>query len=279
MNGMMDLAGRTAFVTGAGSGIGLAIARSLLAAGAQVMLADRDAERLTEARAELGADERIATVVCDVADPLSVAQAAETTRQRFAKIHILINNAGVSLTGRAGDTRLEDWRWIIDINLMGVVHGLETFVPLIRAHGEGGYVVNTASMAGHLAAPGLGPYTATKFAVVGLSETLRQDLAQDGIGVSVLCPGWVRTDIHNTARGRPSACLGGADSAPFVAEVESGIDPDLVGDWTVEGIRAGRFYIFTHPQMASFVEARYNALMRDYAACIADPRLAPRSGR
>ncbi len=254
---MDNIEGKTAFVTGAAGGIGLSISHSLARQGANVVLADTNVDNLSTARDDLersGAN--VTSVICDVVSPADMEQAAQHTIDSFGKVHIVVNNAGVSLGGQTGSIPLQDWRWIVDINLMGVVYGTEIFTPLIRSHGEGGHVVNTASMAGHWAARYLGPYNATKFAVVGYTETIRQELADDGIGASVLCPGWVRTNIHKASLKRPSAAGNETPSVDMVAfsqvaaEVESGIDPDVVGDWVVECIRARRFYICTHPEMA-----------------------------
>ncbi len=194
----------------------------------------------------------------------------------------MFNNAGVSFGGKAGSIPLEDWRWVVDINLMGVVHGVETFTPLIKAHGEGGHIVNTASMAGHWASSDMGPYNATKFAVVGYSETLRQELAGDGIGVSVLCPAWVKTNIHQAHRNRPSRSKADAGNLfahsdafkAATAAVENEIDPDMVGGWVADCVEANRFYIFTHPEMQPIIDVRSNMITTDYAACIEDGRFA-----
>ena len=196
--------GKVAFITGAAGGLGLALARALGQRGAKVMLADVDQQRLSAACNGLireGVD--AAHVVCDVSDADAVRLAATTTIDRFGKVHFVINNAGVSLGGPTGDIAIEDWNWIVNINLMGVVHGVEAFTPILAAQGEGGHILNPASMAGHLAITGGAPYTATKYAVVGYSESIRQELAPQGIGVSVLCPGWVRTAINETSQGRP----------------------------------------------------------------------------
>jgi len=272
---------RTAFITGGASGIGLAIARSLGMRGASVMLADIDGTGALRA-AEKVADEGItaSSVGCDVSDAAAVRAAAAATLDRFGKVHIIVNNAGVSLDGKPGEIPLEDWRWIVDINLMGIVHGVEIFLPHIRSHGEGGHVVNMASIAGLWPTAGSGPYAATKFAVVGYSEAIRQDLEPEGIDVSVICPGWVRTGILDTRDRRPSAGDGAAagrqSETMRMAEeaVAGGIDPALVGEWVVESMAEKRFYIFTHPEMAGVITARARALKTDYAACIDDPRFA-----
>ena len=275
----MDVSGKVAFVTGGASGIGLEIGRVLMEQGAQVMLADRDAAGLAAAKADLGA---VQTVVCDVSDAASVQAAADATIAAFGKVHIVVNNAGVSIAGSPGRTPLKDWQWIVDINLMGVVYGVEIFTPLIKSHGEGGYIVNTASMSGHLATQQLGAYTATKFAVVGYSESLAQDLAPHGIGVSVLCPGWVKTDINKAHEGRPSGSAHDADvaNAPGIQmvtqAVEQGLPPRHVAEWTIESMQAGRFYIFTHPSMRRWIQKRAALVDADYAACVDDPRFKDR---
>jgi NAD(P)-dependent dehydrogenase (short-subunit alcohol dehydrogenase family) len=272
-----DIAGKTAFVTGGASGIGLEIGRMLMEQGANVMLADMVPERLKAAKADLG---NVETVLCDVADACSLKAAAKTTIETFGKVHIVVNNAGVSLGHTPGDTPLEDWQWLVDINLMGVINGIEIFTPLIKSHGEGGYFVNTASMSGHLATPQLGAYTATKFAVVGLSESLRMDLEPQGIGVSVLCPGWVKTDINKAHEGRPSGVEDDeqpSEAMQMVAEaVDNGLSPRFVAEWTVECMKAGRFYIFTHPSMRRWVQKRAAMVDADYAAIENDPRFQGR---
>ena len=280
---MSSFSDRTAFITGGAGGIGLSIARSLGKRGASVMLADIDADAAARAAEALSAEGIVAASVgCDVADASAVENAAREALRRFGKVHIVVNNAGVSLDGKTGEIPLEDWRWIVDINLMGVVNGVEIFTPLIRAHGEGGYIVNMASIAGLWPTARSGPYTATKFAVVGYSEAIRHDLEDEDIGVSVVCPGWVRTGIHETSERRPSRNGSNADAeytrseAMCMAEREiaKGLDPALVGEWIADSMAARRFYIFTHPDMAGVITSRARAMRVDYAACMDDPRFA-----
>ncbi|WP_439104441.1 SDR family NAD(P)-dependent oxidoreductase [Celeribacter marinus] len=271
---MQNFDGKTAFITGGAGGIGLAIAKSLGAWGAKIMVSDVDEGRLKAVVTELsalGIDSDF--VVCDVASADSVELAAQRTLERFGKIHILINNAGVSCGGPTGDIPLSDWNWSVGINLMGVVHGVEIFTPLIAAHGEGGHIVNTASIAGHLAFAGGGPYVATKFAVVGYSETLREDLAGRGIGVSVLCPAWVRTGINNTQAMRPSRQgkpkVEPSDSMKLVETlVDNGMEPEVIGNLVVDTIQQDRFYAFTHGEMLPHIEARMERLRNDYRASL-----------
>ena len=272
---MNTIQNKVVFITGGGHGIGLSLGKVFAGHGAKVVLADIDEERLNTAKAllaESGFD--VETIVCDVAKAESVKSAAEFTVERFGKVHIVINNAGVSIAGKPGSIPLEDWRWIVDINLMGVVYGVEVFVPLIKSHGEGGYIINTASMAGHIAGPSMSPYHATKYAVVGYSESIRQDLQAENIGVSVLCPAWVRTDIHNAGINKPSLARQSASDkkafdpgvSGFAAVIESGIAPDALAQWVYECMLAERFYIFSHPSMTQHIETRARNIAADYSA-------------
>ncbi len=276
---MKNIAGKTVFITGAASGIGLALTKRFTQANANVVMADNNADTLTVAAATVTGN--TATVVCDVANSRSLKSAADAAIAAFGNIHVIINNAGVSTAGKPGNVPLEDWRWLMDVNLMGVVHGVETFLPILRKQGEGGYFINTASMAGHLAAEGMGPYNASKFAVVGYSETLAKELAEENIGVSILCPAWVKTGIADAYKNRPSG-TGGQNEARgqhlAVEAVANGIDADLVADWTYDCMTARRLYIFTHPHYHSLLDQRKALIDADAAACAADPRFAKSSG-
>ncbi len=269
-----SFSGKGAFVTGAASGIGFALTEALVKRGARVMMADIDQARLLQARDEIG--EGAECVVCDVGDPGSLNAAAATTIKALGKVHLLFNNAAVSVTGSVGDTPLEDWRWAVDINLMGVVHGVEAFVPLMKQHGEGAHIVNTSSMAGHAAAPRALSYAATKFAVVGLSESLRMDLKADGIGVSALCPGWVATEFHRTELSRPSGSepaaiamqhTGVLDAATLMSQ---GISPQRVAELTLNSILLNRSHIFTSADARFLIDHRHNVLTKNYEACLAE---------
>ncbi|TYL87024.1 SDR family NAD(P)-dependent oxidoreductase [Bradyrhizobium cytisi] len=251
--------GRTAFVTGAASGIGLALARALAAEGAKVMLADIERGALDAALRDLqdsGADAR--AVACDVSDRASVVRAAEETFAAFGKVHVVCNNAGVGIGGPVEAITL------IGVNFMGAVHGIQAFLPHIKAHGEGGHVVNTASLAGLAGPAGIAPYNATKAAVISLTETLAAELAGTDIGVSVLCTAFVRTRIATSARNRP-ARFGGADDAPanpqMAALVEVGLDPDFVADRVLAAIRSNDLYILTHPEMHDVVAGRFDQIL------------------
>ena len=277
---MTDITGKTAFITGGASGLGFSMARAFASRGANVMLADIDEAGLAVAAEKLRAETNaeIDHVVCDVARAEAVRAGADAVVDRFGKVHIVVNNAGVAINGKPGTIALEDWRWIVDINLLGVVYGVEVFTPLIQAHGEGGHFINTASMAGHIANAGMSPYFATKFAVVGYSEALALEFAKENINVSCLCPAWVKTNIHNTGFAKPS---GGpskeeAKNDPAYQEmsavVNGGLDPDAVGEWVADCVEANRLHIFTHPEFKPFIDARSAAVSADYKAIIDDGR-------
>jgi NAD(P)-dependent dehydrogenase (short-subunit alcohol dehydrogenase family) len=265
---MREFKGKTAFVTGGASGIGLAMAKAFAEAGMNVMLADVEQSALDQARKDLGQyGNHVLGVACDVADPDHVERAAQATFSAFGKVHVLCNNAGVAAAGGIDHVSVDNWRWVVDVNLMGVVYGVRSFLPHMRAHGEGGHVVNTASMAGMINNMGFSPYAATKFAVVAMSEGLRMQLAPFGIGVSVLCPDFVRTRIGESGRNRPER-YGEAPpldpnsaAAAFVAEISrqiaAGVDPADVAARVVNAIRTDELYIFTHPNMRLAVDGRF----------------------
>ena len=270
---MRELIGRTAFVTGGASGIGLALGRAFAEAGMKVVLADIEAGALEAAVKSLrDVTPDVRGIGCNVADAESVARAAQATFDAFGHVHVVCNNAGVAAPGGIDDISLENWRWVIDVNLMGVLHGIRSFVPHIRAHGEGGHIVNTASMAGMMGGGGLGfsPYTATKFAVVGMSEGLSAQLKPHGVGVSVLCPHFVRTEIASSGRNRPArygpsetldpASRAGQIAAEITRSVEAGIDPADVAARVLSAILTDELYIFTHPRMREGIRGRFAAI-------------------
>ena len=262
---MNEFRGRAAIVTGAGSGIGLGIARALAGAGMNVVLADLPSERLDAARdaiAALGVG--AVAVPTDVSDAESVALAAQKAELLFGKLHVAVNNAGVAMHGTPlEDVSLDEWRWVLGVNVMGVVHGIRSFVPLIRKHGEGGHVVNTASISGFFVREGRnqGAYSMSKYAVVALSEALEQEVKDAGIGVSVLCPGAVSTNIFRSASTRLER-FGGAYARPdqerlgATPSAES-LAPDAVGERVLAAIRDGGFYIFTHAGERETIRARH----------------------
>ena len=265
---MKDLKGKTAFITGGASGIGYGMAHAFGHAGMNVVIADIDFEVARKAAEMLNKSQIKAVAIhCDVTLRSEVQRAALDAVAAFGKIHVVCNNAGVAVGGPLGTVGDRDWDWIIDVNLKGVVYGVETFFPLIKSHGEGGHFVNTASLAGMVSPPNMEPYCATKFAVVAMSEGWAQQLAPLGIGMSVLCPGFVKTRIHESGRARQSRYGERApDTRSDEARAEAakmilgGIDPDVVGERVLEAIKAGELYIFTHPEMKTAVDARFEAI-------------------
>ncbi len=271
---MQDFQDRTAFVTGAASGIGLSLARAFLAEGANVMLADIETEALERAVAGLeGTGGQVDNLICDVADADAVQDAAQRTIARFGNVHVLCNNAGVGAGGPIEEVTAESWQWIIGVNLMGVVHGLQAFMPHMKAHGEAAHIVNTASIAGMLCLPNMGPYCATKFAVVAMTETLAAELAESNIGASVLCPMWVRTRIHESDRNRPAALRGTqamkvdpARRSEIAQIIAAGLDPDAVAATVLSGVRANRLHIFTHPENEAMLSERFNGILAAFTS-------------
>ena len=269
---MREFVGKTAFVTGGAAGIGLALGRAFAQSGMKVMLADIETDALQAAvksLQEISPD--IRGTICDVADAESVERAARAAFEAFGNVHVVCNNAGVAAGGGIDHISLDNWRWVIDVNLMGVLHGIKSFLPHIRAHGEGGHIVNTATMAGMDGGLGFSPYTASKFAVVGMSEGLSQQLEPFGIGVSVLCPSFVRTGIGESGRNRPErygqsrpldpASPAAAMVAEIARQIGAGLDPASVAERVVEAIRQDELYIFTHPGMRTNVEPRFAAIL------------------
>ena len=270
----MDVfAGKTAFVTGGASGIGLALGRAFAQEGMNVMLADIEADALSEAAESLGGlRPKVRTVCCDVADPESVDNAAQATIEAFGKVHVVCNNAGVAAAGGIDAISLDNWRWVLDVNLMGVLHGIRSFLPHLRSHGEGGHIVNTASMAGMNGGLGFSPYVASKFAVVGMSEGLAMQLRPHGIGVTIVCPHFVRTQIGASGRNRqPRYGEGptlepGSPAADLLAElakrIEAGLEPAAVAAQVLAAVRNNQLYVFTHSNMREQVADRFAAIQQ-----------------
>jgi NAD(P)-dependent dehydrogenase (short-subunit alcohol dehydrogenase family) len=245
-----DVEGKVAVVTGGASGIGLGMARAFADAGMRVVLADVDDERL-EAAARAIADRgaEVLALRTDVSDAAAVDALASATVDRFGAVHLLCNNAGVFTIGYQWETSLEDWTWVVGVNLMGVVHGVRAFVPRMLAGGEPAHVVNTASMAGLMTAPLSGSYNATKHAVVGLSKNLRAELriARSAIGVSVVCPGEVSTNIVENLRARyagedPPAVVQAAMDR-LTSRLEVGMSIEDAGRTVLDAVRTGRFWV------------------------------------
>ena len=285
---MRTLEGKTAFVTGAASGIGLAITQALVDEGALVMMADLDFAALEQASQSIVQSNQIAITECDVASHQSMIAASYAMLDRFGCVDLLFNNAGVSLAGQNGSIPISDWRWIVDINFMGVVHGIEVFLPLIKESVEScstscspssvneGYIVNTASMAGHAATSYMAPYNATKFAVVGYSESLREELADSNIGVSVLCPTWVQSNIYNAHGGAPSieqSKVNFTDSPVYEMTkqlIDNGMSATQFANLTLNAIRDNRFYVFNDASTRYAIDVRRDSILADYDACLCE---------
>lgn len=260
---MKELGGRVAVVTGAAGGIGLALARRLHAAGASVMLSDVDQEALDAAVTELGPP--AAGTRCDVRFVEQLAALRVAAESVFGPVELLCLNAGVSPSGPVLQTDEPTWRWLVDVNLFGVVNGLLTFGPGLVARGHG-HIVITASVAGLVPTPSLGPYSAVKHAVVGLAEVLRRELQGSGVGVSVVCPGVVKTRIHESQRVRPAELPGVTHTDPRLAAryreaVESSaMLPEAVADAVLDALRRERFLVLPSPEVLPLVAERLEEL-------------------
>jgi len=266
--------GKVAVVTGAASGIGRAMAETFAREGSAVVVADLETdagERVAAGIRDAGGDALALSV--DVSDASAVERLAATTVDRYGRVDVVCNNAGVSTFNLMRDQTLEDWKWVVDVNFWGVVHGIHTFVPIMREQGTPGHVVNTASIGGLLTGTAfIGPYCATKAAVVSLSETLQQELAvdQSSIGVSVLCPSSVDTNVMESERNRPEAR--GAEQRTEMAEsvrmmIRDGVTgptgqtPAEVAERVLEAVRGGEFWIITHDDLLPTVEARVTEML------------------
>ena len=267
---MKNVRDKVAFITGGASGIGLGIAGALVDAGMQAVLADLRQDHIDAALEEFrrcGQAKKVHAICLDVTDRSAMAAAADETERVFGKVHLLVNNAGVGITGPFSGITYADWDFGLAVNLGGVINGLQTFLPRIRAHGEGGHVVNTASLAALVPMPAtFVTYVAAKAAVVTISETIRGELAQENIGVSVLCPGPVKTNIHQLAKNRPARFGVGeafrqAEQAGTAPAFPSMMQPREVGALVLRGIMADELYIITHGEWRPMAEARHAALI------------------
>ena len=270
-------AGRVAVVTGAASGIGRALAEEFAASGSAVVVADLDAAEaeVVAAGIRTSGGEALAVAV-DVADAAAVDALAATTLERFGRVDVLCNNAGVSTFNLLRDQTLEDWKWVVGVNFWGVVHGVQTFLPIMRDQGTAAHIVNTASIAGLVSGVAfIGPYSATKVAVVSISETLAQELAIDEslIGVSVLCPSSVDTKVMESERGRPAE-LGVEQRTEMAESVRlmirdgftgpTGLTPAQVATRVLAAIRNREFWIITHDDLLSTVETRFDGILASF---------------
>lgn len=256
---MNNYRGKTVVISGGAEGIGLSIAEAMGDQGMNIVLGDINDKKLSQAKEHLEKQGYpVATQKMDVTSPQDWQKFAQTALDAFGKIHMIVNNAGVAAApGPIENTNHDDWRWVLDVNLMGVIYGAEAMIPHIKSHGEAGWMINTASMAGMQGVPYAGSYTATKVAVVGMSESWAAELAKHKIHVSVLCPAFVQTRIHLSGRNRqeeysdastntiPKADSSGKNPAKDL--VENGIAVDIVGKRVVEALNDKELYIFTHP--------------------------------
>ena len=260
---MQDLTGKVAFITGGASGIGLGMARAFLAEGMKVALADWNEQHIAQAKEQLAGNNAAHFIKANVADRDSLRAAAQETLDAFGRIHVLCNNAGVNGGGTAASEDFDDWDRAIAVNLGGVVNGTKIIVPIIRAQGEGGHVVNTSSMAGVVPLPGLAAYSTAKYAVRGFSESLRMQLAPKGIGVSCLFPGATRTALVPLPEDDPERIK--EEGAPqFLKDLwdamRGAIDPYDTGKAVVEAIKGNRFYIFTNREFLEEVKQRHREI-------------------
>ena len=275
---MDQVEGKVAFITGGASGIGLGMAKAFAKAGMKCVLADLRDDHIDQARAwfeEEGRSDQVLLLKLDVTDRAAYAAAADEAERAFGKIHVLCNNAGIGISAEVSKASYEDWDWGVDVNLTGVFNGVHVMLPRIRAHGEGGHIVNTASMGGVLQFSRSGVYVTTKFAVVGLSEALHFELMDEPIGVSAFCPGGVRTNIREWEKTRPARFATDASQAAptgpprgfnFSEETMTVLNqmswqPEQVGEMVLKGIREDALYIFTSPEFRPGIVERFEAML------------------
>ena len=280
---MKDFAGRTAFVTGGANGVGIGVVRALLAQGCKVAIADVRAESIERALKSLDG-KPVMGVQVDVSSREAMARAADAVEAKFGPVSLLFNNAGVNLFQSIEESSYDDWDWIMGVNLHGPINGVMTFAPRMVAAGKGGYIVNTASMAAFLAAGVPGIYNTTKFAVRGMSESLRASLAPHGIGVSVLCPGLVKSYIYASDDIRPQSLKAGAKPVDheqvkrLAAVHEYGMEPDVIAARVLDAMRENRFHIFTHPEFSDEVREVCDEILEDFRDYPTDPGHEQRIG-
>jgi NAD(P)-dependent dehydrogenase (short-subunit alcohol dehydrogenase family) len=272
---MEHVQGKVAFITGGASGIGLGLAKVLVEAGARVVMADVRQDHLDEARewfTSQGQKDSVLGIQLDVSDREAYAQAAEQSLRAFGKLHILVNNAGMGISGSIKDVRYDDWDWGLGVMLGGVINGITTCLPHLLAHGEGGHIVNTSSMAALIPVKNFPIYGTAKMAMIGLSECLRSDLAEDNIGVSAFCPGPVQTNIRESAKTRPEKYRRNSGVALNEQQLQARpnnplwMDPVECGQRILRGIRRNDLYILTHPEFKEGVAEHFDALLAAFPA-------------
>jgi NAD(P)-dependent dehydrogenase (short-subunit alcohol dehydrogenase family) len=280
---MQDFAGRTAFVTGGAHGIGSGLVRALLAEGCKVAIADIRMASIEQALKALNNPMAMGVQV-DVSSREAMTRAADEVEAKFGPVSLLFNNAGINLFQTIEESSYDDWDWVLGVNLHGPINGVMTFAPRMVAAAGGGYIVNTASMAAFLAAGKPGIYNMTKFAVRGMSESLRASLAPHGIGVSVLCPGLVKSYIYASDEIRPDRLKGAAkpvdtQNVKRLAEIhEFGMEPDVIAARVLEAMRENRYHIFTHPEFKDELRECFDEILQDFRDYPADPGFERRVG-
>jgi NAD(P)-dependent dehydrogenase (short-subunit alcohol dehydrogenase family) len=270
---MENLKDKVAFVTGGASGIGLGISKAMVAAGMRVVIADVREDHLKDARAWFLSQKqsrRIRCVKLDVTNRKAYARAADAAEKAFGKIHVLVNNAGLGLLGSIDKTKFDDWDWGLDVMIGGVVNGLLTILPRIRAHGEGGHIVNTSSMAAVIPIPNCSIYIVAKAAMVGLSECLAGELAPANIGVSAFCPGPVQSNIRELGKLRPDKYKKDSGLEEFEKQLAARptsdlwMDPVDCGNRVVRGMQRNDLYIFTHPEFREGAKERFDKMLASF---------------
>jgi NAD(P)-dependent dehydrogenase (short-subunit alcohol dehydrogenase family) len=263
---MQNLSGKTAFVTGGASGIGLGIAKALLGAGMRIVIADVRDDHLQAAQSELDSPERVLALKLDITDRAAYARAADAAEARFEKIHLLCNNAGVAVVGPTALATFADWDWVMGVNLGGTINGIVTILPRIQKHGEGGHIVNTASMSGLMPHPGATIYGTSKGAAVAMIECMRAELEPQGIICSAFCPGAVQSNIAEAAKTRPPALAdsGYAEADKRRQQLGSFFHlfrtKEEIGARVLQGILADELYIMTHSEFRQGIEDRTQAM-------------------
>jgi NAD(P)-dependent dehydrogenase (short-subunit alcohol dehydrogenase family) len=273
---MIDFKGRTAFVTGGANGVGIGLVRALANEGARVVIADIREDHIERALETMD-NREVMGVKVDVSSRNGLEAARDEVEDKFGPVTLLFNNAGVNLFQTIEDSSYSDWDWLMGVNLHGPINGCMTFIPRMIEHGQGGYIVNTASMAGWLAAGSPGIYNTTKFAVRGLSESLRYSLADKGIGVSCVCPGLVKSYIYASDDIRPEGLM--SDAKPVDTQNierlaglhEVGMEPDVIAERILQGMRENQAYIFPMPDHKEELAEYFQEVLADYRDYPEDP--------
>ncbi len=267
---MKDVNGKVAFVTGGASGIGLGIAKAFVNAGMKVVVADLRQDHIDEAMADFSAAGQSGSVhpmKLDVTDREAMAAAAAETEKVFGKIHVLVNNAGVGITGPVKQARFNDWDWGIGVNLGGVINGVVIFLPYLMKHGEGGHIICTSSMSAVVPIRGATIYTTAKAAIMGMMESMRGELEADGISTSIFCPGPVKSNISEAAKLRPEKYRKESGFAEMEASLgkrpnnPDWMDPEEVGERVLRGLQRNDLFIFTHPEFRAGAKTRCDAML------------------